>query len=404
MLDAPPASASIIARMRTIAVLAVAAAAWSVAAGAPDGSSRAPLVVERRVPDGGIQPQAAVDGHGTVHLIYFRGDPSHGDVFYVRSTDGGTTFSPAIQVNHQPGSAIATGSVRGAQIAVGRNGRVHVAWNGSAAALPKAPSGVGPLLYARLNDSGAAFEPERNIIRQAYGIDGGSTVTADGAGHVYVVWHAPASGEKGEEHRRVWVARSSNEGKTFDDETAASQPSTGACGCCGLGAFADSRATLYLLYRSASEIVNRDMHLLVSHDLGRHFTSALVDRWQVGACVMSTQAFAEGPSGVLTGWETQGQVYFGQIDSTNGQVSHVTAGPGPDRTRKHPALAIDSEGRVLFAWTEGTAWNKGGSAAWQMFDSAGRTVAEPGRADGVVPIWGLVSAYARPGGGFAVVY
>ena len=121
---------------------------------------------------------------------------------------------------------------------------------------------------------------------------------------------------------------------------------------------------------------------------------------------MSTQAFAEGPSGVLTGWETQGQVYFGQIDSTNGQVSHVTAGPapGPDRTRKHPALAVDSEGRVLFAWTEGTAWNKGGSAAWQMFDSAGRTVAEPGRADGVVPIWGLVSAYARPGGGFAVVY
>ena len=184
MLDALPASASIIARMRTIAVLAVAAAAWSVAAGAPDGSSRAPLVVERRVPDGGIQPQAAVDGHGTVHLIYFRGDPSHGDVFYVRSTDGGTTFSPAIQVNHQPGSAIATGSVRGAQIAVGRNGRVHVAWNGSGAALPKAPSGVGPLLYARLNDSGAAFEPERNIIRQAYGIDGGSTVTADGAGHV----------------------------------------------------------------------------------------------------------------------------------------------------------------------------------------------------------------------------
>src|SRR6266566_866925 len=102
-----------------LAVLAVAA--WSVAAGAPDGSSRAPLVVERRVPDGGIQPQAAVDDHGTVHLIYFRGDPSHGDVFYVRSTDGGTTFSPAIQVNHQPGSAIATGSVRGAQIAVGRN-------------------------------------------------------------------------------------------------------------------------------------------------------------------------------------------------------------------------------------------------------------------------------------------
>jgi hypothetical protein len=34
-------------------------------------------------------------------------------------------------VNHIDGSAIATGTVRGAQIAVGAKGRVHVAWNGS---------------------------------------------------------------------------------------------------------------------------------------------------------------------------------------------------------------------------------------------------------------------------------
>ena len=38
----------------------------------------------------------------------------------------------------------------------------------------------------------------------------------------------------------------------------------------------------------------------MSRDLGRHFTTALVDRWNVGACVTSTQAFAEGSSSVLT--------------------------------------------------------------------------------------------------------
>src|SRR5437762_948331 len=234
--------------MRGIVLVAVAAAVCSAASGAPGGHSRRPLVMEQRVPDGGIQPQAAVDDRGTVHLIYFRGDPAHGDVFYVRSSDGGTTFSSPIQVNHQPASAIATGSVRGAQIAVGRNGRVHVAWNGSGFALPKAPLGVGPLLYSRLNDAGTAFEPERNVIQEAYGIDGGSTVTADRAGHVYVVWHAPEPGQRGEEHRRVWIARSSDDGKTFEHETAASPLSTGACGCCGLGAFVDSRRTLYVLY------------------------------------------------------------------------------------------------------------------------------------------------------------
>jgi hypothetical protein len=376
---------------------------WGSVSPGPPGDPTRAGVVEQRVPDGGIQPQAAVDEHGTVHLIYFRGDPAHGDIFYVRSLDGGVTFSGPIQVNHQPGSAIATGSVRGAQIAVGCNGRVHVAWNGSSAAVPGAPWGVGPLLYTRLDDAGTAFEPERNIIREAYGIDGGSTVTADRTGHVYVVWHAPEPGQRGEEHRRVWIARSSDEGRSFDSEAAASPQSTGACGCCGIGAFTDSREQVYVLYRSAFETVHRDMHLLVSHDLGAHFTSGLVDRWNVGACVMSTQAFAEGPSGVLTGWETEGQVFFGRVDSAGG-VPTIIGAPGANRTRKHPALAADATGRILFAWTEGTAWSRGGSAVWQLFDGSGHAEGETRRAEGGVPVWSLVAAYARPGGGFAVIF
>jgi hypothetical protein len=388
---------------RPVAAIAAVTAAWSGVVATTQTRSGTATVVAQRVPDGGIQPQVAVDERGTVHLIYFRGNPSHGDVFYVHSTDGGTTFSQPIQVNHQDGSAIATGSVRGAQLAVGRNGRVHVAWNGSDLARPKVPAGTGPLLYTRLDDSGA-FEPERNIIHQAYGVDGGSTVAADRNGHVYIVWHAPQPGEKGEEHRRVWIARSSDDGKTFEEERAISEPSTGSCGCCAAAAFADSRANLFVLYRSAFETVHRDMHLLTSRDRGGHFAHALVDRWNAGACVMSTEAFAESQSGVLTAWETEGQVYFGQIDSSTGEVSRVIGAPGEDRRRKHPALAADRDGHVLFAWTEGTAWSKGGSARWQLFDRALASGGPAGGVESAVPVWGLVAAYARPGGGFGVMY
>src|SRR5882672_10947460 len=68
-----------------------------------------------RVPHGGIQPQVAVDDKGTLHLLYFAGDPSHGDLYYVRSADAGASFSDPIRVNREPGSAIAVGNVRGAQ-------------------------------------------------------------------------------------------------------------------------------------------------------------------------------------------------------------------------------------------------------------------------------------------------
>src|SRR6516165_3493329 len=86
-----------------------------------------------------LQPQAAIDGRGILHAIYFSGPPAGGDIFYVRSSNAGVRFSDPLRVNSQPGSAIATGTIRGAQLAVGRNGRVHVAWNGSSKAEPAGP-------------------------------------------------------------------------------------------------------------------------------------------------------------------------------------------------------------------------------------------------------------------------
>src|SRR5438445_2314133 len=126
-----------------------------------------------RVPHGGIQPQVAVDDKGILHLIYFAGEPSHGDLYYVHSTNAGTSFSDPIRINHEPGSAIAVGNVRGAHLAGGRNGRIHVAWNGTQT-LPPHPASPGgqrlPMLYTRTNDGGTAFEPDRNVIQSSFGI------------------------------------------------------------------------------------------------------------------------------------------------------------------------------------------------------------------------------------------
>jgi hypothetical protein len=108
-------------------------ALWAfVAFGATD---RPEAVSVRRVPDGGIQPQIAFEPNGAIHMIYFSGDPKSGDLFYIRSIAAGETFSRPLRVNSQQGSVIAVGTIRGGQIAVGETGRVHIAWNGSNAAL-----------------------------------------------------------------------------------------------------------------------------------------------------------------------------------------------------------------------------------------------------------------------------
>jgi hypothetical protein len=181
-----------------------------------------------RTPNGGIQPQAVVDDKGTLHLIYFLGDPSAGDIFYVRKSPGQSGFSAPIRVNSQPGSAIAVGTIRGAQIAVGRKGRVYVSWMGSKTAEPRGPAQATPMLYARLNDRQTAFEPQRNVMQFAVGLDGGGSVAADNKGNVYVAWHGRGKVE-GEAHRRVWLVRSTDDGATFSREIAVNGDNTGAC-------------------------------------------------------------------------------------------------------------------------------------------------------------------------------
>src|SRR4051812_8190543 len=95
-----------------------------------------PKVLLMRVPDDGIQPQCETDTAGTVHMIYFKGSASHGDLYYVKRGREDEKFSKPIRVNSQPESALAIGSVRGARLALGSNNVVHVAWMGSDKAIP----------------------------------------------------------------------------------------------------------------------------------------------------------------------------------------------------------------------------------------------------------------------------
>jgi hypothetical protein len=249
-----------------LAVAGLSASAWA-----------GPKVTVLDTPNRGIQPQAAVDAKGNIHLIYFKGEPRAGDLYYVHRDSGIERFSAPLRVNSQPSSAIATGTVRGGQIALGKAGRVHVFWNGSG----KGKSAEG-MFYTRLNDAGTGFEDQRNLMHSSSVPDGGGTVAADGIGNVYVAWHGQKiGGPRGEENRQVWVARSSDDGKSFSDDAPAWNEATGACACCSTRAFADSRNALYMLYRSASENVNRDMYLLSSSDKGNSFRGSLIHKWKV---------------------------------------------------------------------------------------------------------------------------
>jgi hypothetical protein len=315
-----------------------------------------------------------------------------------------------VKVNSGPGSAIAMGTVRGAHLAVGKGGRVHVAWMGGKDAEPKAPGGKTPMLYTRSTDDskgGVTFEPQRNVITEKVGLDGGGSVAADEQGNVYVAWHAPEhQANHDESDRRVWVAVSNDEGKTFAAERALSPEPTGACGCCGMRVFATG-GRLFALYRSATEAVNRDIYLVGADGKALTGAKAAMDSTKLApmksaVCVMSTADFARGAKEVAAAYEGPDAVGYVLLNPQTGESRKgaVVSKKGA----KHPAVALNSNGDVLLAWAEGTGWNKGGAVAWQVKSGENDAPVLTGRGREALPVWSRPAAFARPDGSFVILY
>ncbi|MCC6264282.1 MAG: exo-alpha-sialidase [Bryobacterales bacterium] len=393
---------------RRSTILTLGAAIGSLGVGATAGTTKRVRIT--RLPEGALQPQLAQDASGKLHLVTFHGEPQHGDLLYAFSRDEGATFSRAIPVNREPGSAIATGTIRGAQVAAGRKGRVHVAWDGSKPTGPvNADSGKRgmPMLYTRMSAARDAFEPQRNLMHHSFGLDGGGSVAADRNGNVYVAWHGVGASEasqgRGEARRRVWITRSRDGGATFETERMAWAERTGACGCCGLKIHADGRNRVYALYRSATESVHRDIYLLKSDDQGASFEGRLLHKWDINACPMSSMDLADNGDAVMAAWETGGQVYWVRVDGGIRSIGEPIPAPGAGKGRKHPRIAVNSRGETLLIWTEGTGWKTGGSLAYQLFDERGKPGQERGQLPGIAA-WSFGAVTARPDGSFLILY
>ena len=354
-----------------------------------------------KLPEPGLQPQAIAAPDGTVHLIYLTGDPKSADIVYRNQRSGETKWSDPLRVNSQPGSAIAIGTIRGPQLALGRKGRVHVAWNGSQSAEPKPVSGDSPMLYARIDDSGKGFSPQKNLITATHGLDGGGSVAADAEGRVFVVWHSAPVGSQGETNRAVFLARSTDDGSTFAPEIRISPAGAGACGCCGLTAFANVRGEISVLFRAAHTLMQRDMTLLVSTDHGARFRESFAHPWSGGTCPMSSASLVDANTGGWAAWETAGRVYVARFSDKD-----WVAKPRPVGSlmgAKHPHLATNARGETLVVWTEGTGWQRGGSLAWQVFDAKGEPTSENGKRDGIAT-WSFATTFARSDGSFVILH
>jgi hypothetical protein len=255
-------------------------------------------------------------------------------------------------------------------------------------------------MFSRSTDGGASFEPQRDVTLWTTNLDGG-TVAADDRGTVYVAWHAMGS-SPGESHRTAYVARSDDDGRHFAREAPATDAPIGACGCCGLRAMTDAHGALHLLYRAATDDVHRDAIWLMKPPGQPPRAPVRLHEWELKACPMSTFALARDGARMAAAWETDRQIYETSLEPGTGEFAPPVRVEARG-TAKHPSIAVNAAGDRLIAWTEGTAWARGGTLSWELRDRENRPIASAADAANV-PVWGLVSAVARPDGSFVVFH
>ncbi|PCJ52113.1 MAG: hypothetical protein COA79_24560 [Planctomycetota bacterium] len=343
-----------------------------------------------KTPNGGIQPKVRVDKSGQIHLVYYKGSDSGGDLFYIKKPKGGSFSSPT-QVNSISGSAISAGTIRGAQFTLGQNDSIHVVWNSSQNGDLKKLYGPA-MFYASMTDKATKFSSQKVVTGKRH-VDGGGAVAADKNGNVYIFFHSGAGPKGGQEkNRRVFIAVSRNGGKKFGKARPIS-PATGVCGCCAMQADCDSNGNVYAVYRTATNNKSRDINLLVSKSKGKKFGSKILDKWPLNRCPMSSMSFCENTDRMIIGWETNKQIKYTSVAKGSLKAKKVVSPNGGSKSGKHPVFAISSEGNILVVWTEGTGWKKGGSIAWQELDSSMKSISKTGRLPAGVSIWNFVASY-----------
>lgn len=189
----------------TIYVLRTTTAASTYCHKSTDGGRTFSPGVQVNSTPAGFYPSLRVDTAGMVYVAYQSGDA---DIYFTKSTDGGQSFIPALKVNDD--TIPQTGQEKPV-IAVNNKGQIFIAWRDQRNSAPQTHQTV---FVSASYDGGLNFIPNVQVNDSTTPMGGGIDIAANDSSHVYVAWD-PYSGP-------LFISRSSDSGGTFPVRTPVS--------------------------------------------------------------------------------------------------------------------------------------------------------------------------------------
>jgi S1-C subfamily serine protease len=209
-------------------------------------------------------PSVAAFGN-IVYVVWTDNSPGNFDIFFIKSTDGGNTFSKPLNLSNDPGLSYLP------KIATNGKNNVYVVWTDNS-------PGNYNILFTRSLDGGASFD-KPIILGNLKGVSNFPNIAASGNDTVYVVWSHknntdfdPSNTENQTQTYDIFFTKSLDLGHTFSkpvnlsNDPANSQSPAVAVSEMG---------TVYLVW-SDNSIGTYETFFTKSFDLGHTFSKVSV--------------------------------------------------------------------------------------------------------------------------------
>lgn len=234
---------------------------------------------------GGPMLRIGHDGRIYTAWVDFR-ENEGGDVYLRTSDDGGASFSPERLV--YGGGMVPAGRGRGADLVVAPDGTIHMIWlamTGPATTdVQYVRSTDGGISFsaprAIVGDDGGAAQDFPSIA-----VDSGGALT--------IAWIDGRDKKRGDDDfDQIYVTRSTDGGVSFDAPRRASVlpgGRGGSCECCNTSTAVSRDGDIHIAFRANIDNV-RDVHLIRSTDGGATFDTAIrmpSESWNIFACPMA---------------------------------------------------------------------------------------------------------------------
>jgi len=293
--------------------------------------------------------QVAVGPEGNVYVLWHQDTYREGRRFptsnlrFARSTDGGTSFSPAIFVNDDhAGPPVGHGFH---SIAVSPDGAIYVTW------LDSRDKVIAPaVMVARSLDGGKSFAPGVVVAKNICPCCRTAT-TVDAQGTVYVAFRHVYP----ENLRDMAIVRSEDRGQTFSEPARIHEDGWVIDGCPHNGPAIDTDAegNVHLAWYTGKE-EGFGVYYAVSSDRGDHFTAPIHLNNGMEASPLRATLLAKNKDTAMLACEATTadgpQIYLLTPDlSKPGQVQRDSLAAGV-----YPVIAKQSNFFAI-AWLEGDA-------------------------------------------------